>query len=186
VNVLLRFELNVALAALRRIAAHPSRRMTWAVTGAFAVAAIAFDVATSDVASRDLGSWKPSVTAVVIVIAGILALAAFIGARTPLTYGTRAADTIWWHYAGFETGVGQRATTVILTARVTLFVTLGALPIGTLLALAAPQRAGTILALAAAAIADAGDRARFVGFCSAQGRLVRRCAAGRYRRDGSA
>jgi hypothetical protein len=153
VNVLVRFELNVAVAALRRIVAHPSRRVLWAVVVAFAVAAIAFDIATSDVASRDLGRWRPSAPMVAVVVAAVLAFAALVGARTPLTYGTRAADTVWWHYAGFETGVGQRATTAILTARATLFVALGAVPVGALLALAAPQRAGTIVALAAAAIA---------------------------------
>jgi hypothetical protein len=151
-RTLLRFEANIACAALRRIVAHPSRRALWFATGALAAVAVVVDVVTSDVASRDLGSWSPSPLLVAAVAAGILAFAAFIGTRTPLTYGTRAADRIWWHYAGVGTGTGQRATTVILAVRATLILALGAVPIGALLALAAPQRAASIIALAAVVV----------------------------------
>jgi hypothetical protein len=152
VTALLRFEAHVAFGALRRIVTHASRRALWFVTGALAAVAIVFDVVTSDVASRDLGAWTPSPLVVVMVVVGILVFAALVGTRTPLTYGTRAADTIWWRYAGVNTDAGQRATTAILTARATLLIALGAVPIGALLALAAPQRAGAILALAAMVI----------------------------------
>ncbi|HEV2739959.1 MAG TPA: hypothetical protein VGU66_15380 [Candidatus Elarobacter sp.] len=151
-TALLRLEARVAFAALRRILTHPSRRALWFVTGALAATAIAFDVATSDVASRDLGRWTPSPLLVAAVAAGVLAFAALVGRRTPLTYGTRAADTVWWHYAGIDAGAGQRATTAILTLRATALIALGAVPIGALLALAAPQRAGAIVALAAIVI----------------------------------
>ena len=147
-TALLQLEARVAYAAVRRIVTHPSRRALWFVTGALAAAAVAFDVATSDVATRDLGSWTPSPLLVVAVAAGILAFAACIGMRTPLTYGTRAADTVWWHYAGIAAGAGTRATTAILTIRATILIALGAVPIGVLLAVAAPQRAGAIVALA--------------------------------------
>jgi hypothetical protein len=147
-TTLLRLEARVAYAALRRIVTHPSRRALWFVTGALAAAAIAFDIVTSDVATRDLGSWTPSPPLIAAVAAGILAFAAFVGTRTPLTYGTRAADTVWWHYAGIPAGAGTRATTAILTVRATILIALGAVPIGVLLAVAAPQRAGAIVALA--------------------------------------
>ena len=150
---LLRFEARIAFAAVRRIVTHRSRRALWFVTGALAAAAIAFDVVTSDVATRDLGRWTPSPLLVAAVAAGILGFAALVGTRTPLTYGTRAADAVWWHYAGVGTAVGQRATTAILTVRATLLIALGAVPAGVLFALAAPQRAGTILALAAVVVA---------------------------------
>ena len=152
-TVLLPFEARVLFAALRRIAKHPSRRALWLVTGVLALVAIAFDVATSDVASRNLGAWTPSALTVALVATGILAFAALVGTRTPLTYGTRTADAVWWHYAGIDAGIGQRATTAILTVRATIVVALGAGPIGALFALAAPQRAGTILALATVVIA---------------------------------
>ncbi len=151
-TALLRFEARIAFAALRRIVTHPSRRALWFVTGALAAAAIAFDIATSDVASRDLGAWTPSPLLVVAVAAGILAVAALVGSRTPLTYGTRAADAIWWRYAGIGTAAGQAATTGILTVRSTAYVALGAVPIGALLAMAAPQRAAEIIALAAVVV----------------------------------
>ena len=151
-NVLLRLEARVAFAALRRIVTHPSRRILWFGVAALAVVAIVFDVATSDVASRDLGAWRPQAPLVAVVAAGILAFAALVGTRTPLTYGTRPADAVWWHYAGADTGLGQRATTAILTARATIVVALGAIPIGALFAVAAPQLAAAILALAAVAI----------------------------------
>ncbi len=146
--MLLRLEARVVLAALRRIAMRPSRRALWFATGALAAVAIAFDVATSDVASRDLGAWSPSPLLVAAVAAGILAFAALVGSRTPLTYGTRAADATWWHYAGVDTSTGQRATTAILTIRATLLIALGTVPVAAAIALAAPQRAGTIVALA--------------------------------------
>lgn len=145
---LLRFEATIAFAVFRRIVMHPSRRALWFIAGMLAAIAIVVDVVTSDVASRDLGAWSPSPLLVIGVAAGILALAAFVGSRTPLTYGTRAADAIWWRYAAVDTGTGQRATTAILTVRVMLGFSLGGVPIAALLALAAPQRAGTILALA--------------------------------------
>ena len=148
-KLLLRMEARIASAALRRIVTHPARRALWFVTAAFAVIAIAFDIATSDVASRDVGAWRPSALLVAGVAVAMLAFAAFVGTRTPLTYGTRPADRVWWHYAGVDAPAGQRATTAILTARATVFVALGAVPIGALLALAAPQRAGTIVLLAA-------------------------------------
>ncbi|HEY0776344.1 MAG TPA: hypothetical protein VGD56_00100, partial [Gemmatirosa sp.] len=129
-TALLGLEARVAYAALRRIVTHPSRRALWFVTGALAAVAIAFDVATSDVATRDLGSWTPSPLLVAAVAAGILAFAACIGMRTPLTYGTRAADITWWRFAGIATAAGQTATTAILTARATLYVALGAVPVG--------------------------------------------------------
>ncbi|MDQ6942671.1 MAG: hypothetical protein M3169_09185 [Candidatus Eremiobacteraeota bacterium] len=144
----LRFEARIALAVLRRIGMHPSRRALWFIAGMLAAVAIAVDIATSDVASRDLGALSPSPLLVIGVAAGILALAAFVGSRTPLTYGTRAADAIWWRYAGVDAGTGQRATTAILTVRVMLGFAVGGTPIAALLALAAPQRAGTIVALA--------------------------------------
>ena len=152
-KLLLELEAHVAYAVLRRIVTHPSRRVLWFGAAAFAAVAIAFDVATSDVASRDLGAWRPSAPSIVLVSAGILAFAALVGMRTPLTYGTRPADAVWWHYAGIDAVIGQRATTAILTVRATLSVALGAVPAAALLALAAPQRAGTIVALAALVIA---------------------------------
>jgi hypothetical protein len=152
-NALLTLEVRVAFAAVRRIVTHPSRRVLWFGVAALAIVAIVFDVATSDVASRELGAWRPSALLMTLVSAGVLAFAALVGRRTPLTYGTRAADTVWWHYAGADTGLGQRATTAILTARATIAVALGAVPIGGLLALAAPQRAGTIIMLAAVVVA---------------------------------
>jgi hypothetical protein len=148
----LRLELRIAFAALRRIVTQPSRRALWFATGALAAAAIVFDVMTSDVAARDLGRWTPSPLLIAAVSAGILAVAALVGSRTPLTYGTRAADVTWWRYAGVGTADGQRATTAILTARATLSVAAVAAPVGALLALAAPQRAASIIALAAVAV----------------------------------
>ena len=151
-TALLRLELQTVFAALRRIVTHPSRRALWFVTGALAAAAILFDVMTSDVASRDLGTWTPSPLLVAAVAAGIVAFAAFVGSRTPLTYGTRPADITWWRYAGIATTDGQAATTAILTVRATLYIALGAVPVGALLATAAPQRAAGIIALAATVV----------------------------------
>ncbi len=150
---LLRFEARIAFAAVRRIITHQSRRALWFVTGALAAAAIVVDVVTSGVATRDFGRWTPSPLLVAVVSAGILGIAALVGTRTPLTYGTRAADAVWWHYAGVGTAVGQRATTAMLTVRATLLIALGAVPAGVLFAMAAPPRAGTILALAAVLVA---------------------------------
>ena len=152
-NAPLRLETRIAFAASRRIVTHPSRRALWFVVAGLAVAAIAFDVATSGVASRDLGAWRPSVLLIAAVAASVLVLAALVGTRTPLTYGTRAADAVWWRYAGVDTGSGQRATTVILSVRATVFVALGAVPAGALFALAASQRAAVIVALAVVVIA---------------------------------
>lgn len=152
-NAPLRLETRIAFAAFRRIVTHPSRRALWLVVSALAVAAIAFDVATSGVASRDLGAWRPSAPLIAAVAGSVLVLAALVGTRTPLTYGTRAADAVWWRYAGIDTGSGQRATTVILSVRTTVFVALGAVPAGALFALAASQHAAAIVALAAVVIA---------------------------------
>ncbi|HEY0382788.1 MAG TPA: hypothetical protein VGC72_11350 [Candidatus Elarobacter sp.] len=80
-KTVLRFEARIARAALRRIVTHPPRRALWFVTGALAAAAIAFDVVTSDVASRDFGAWWPSPLLVAAVAAAILLIAALAGTR---------------------------------------------------------------------------------------------------------
>jgi hypothetical protein len=151
-KLLLRLELRIVLAALRRIVTHPSRRMLWFGVVALAVAAVAFDIATSGVASRDLGAWRPQAPVIAVAGTAILAFAALIGTRTQLTYGTRAADALWWRFAGVAAGIGERGTTAILTARATVFIALGAIPVSALLALAAPQAAPTIVGLAVVAV----------------------------------
>jgi hypothetical protein len=151
--LLLRQEARLALGALRRAATHPTRRALWIAVGTVAAIAAGFDIATSDVASRNFGSWVPSPAVVVAFAAGVLALAALVGRITPLTYGTRPADAVWWRYGGIGAAAGRRATTAILALRATATIALGAIPLGTVFALAAPQRAHAILVLAAATVA---------------------------------
>jgi hypothetical protein len=151
-TLLLRHEARVVLAALRRVAIHPTRRALWIVVVSIAAVAIGFDIATSDAASRNLGAWAPSPLLLVGAALLVLALAALAGRMTPLTYGTRPADVTWWRYAGIGTQAGRHATTAVLTLRATATIALGAVPLGALFALAAPQRAGSVLLLALVAI----------------------------------
>jgi len=151
-RLLTRWETRVALAGLRRVAIHPTRRGLWIVVAAVATAAFAFDVATSDVASRDLGAWSPDPAAVAAIGLVLFAVAAVAGRWTPLTYGTRTADVIWWRYAGVDTDSGRRATTAVLTLHATVLIALGAAPLALLFALAAPRHAITLVFLALSAI----------------------------------
>ncbi|MBV8369903.1 MAG: hypothetical protein JO036_13400 [Candidatus Eremiobacteraeota bacterium] len=149
---LLRFEATIARAAARRAVRHPTRRTLWSTVGALAVIAFAVEVVTSPNAARTLGAWSPTPVLVLAVCVVVLALAALAGRHTSLTYGTRAADTVWWRYAGVTTQEGQRATTAVLAVRATATVAAVAAPLGVLFASVDPARAGSIILMAVAAI----------------------------------
>lgn len=174
---LVRFEGHLATAALRRVATHPTRRVLWFVVGSLAVAAIAVDIATSGNVSRNVGAWSPTPLTFVLASAAIVAIAALAGTLTPLTYGTRAADRVWWRYAGVGTHAGRRATTAILAVRATVYVAWGALPIGVLFALVAPDRWVAIVALAASMLVLA-PLSVVVAALTARGITARRDAPG--------
>jgi hypothetical protein len=146
-------ERQIVLAAIRRAVRHPTRRTLWIVVVLCALAAAAVEIATSGSASRNLGSWTPRPEIVIAVACAIVAIAALAGRRTTLTYGTRAADTTWWRYAGVDTVAGRRVTTVILAMRTTAIVTAVAVPVGVLFAVADPDRASAIVTMAVAAAA---------------------------------
>jgi len=152
---LLRLEWRIARAAVRRAVRHPTRRLLWMGVVAVALAAAGTDVATSSNAARTLGAWSPSPMLVVAAGCAVVGVAWLAGRYTTLTYGTRAADAIWWRYAGVPTREAERATTVLLAVRTTVIVATVAAPLGALFASADSERAGIIAFMALAAIAVA-------------------------------
>ena len=150
--LLLRLEWRTAVAAARRAIRHPTRRTLWAIVAAAAALAVAVEIATSERASRNLGSWAPSLASIVGVVLAILAVAALAGRGTELPYGTRAPDATWWRYAGVGSDAGRRATTVLLTVRVAVLAMLVAVPCAIVFASADVHRAGTVVTMALAAM----------------------------------
>lgn len=144
----LRHEARIVRAAVRRALSAPSRRGLWAASAGVIAAATVVDLATSGMATRDLGGWHVSPAVLIATVVGFLALAVAVGRITPRSYGTRAADAVWWRYAGIASRDGERGTAVIVTMRAFAAVAAIALPLGAAFALAAPDRAGIIVAIA--------------------------------------
>jgi hypothetical protein len=144
----LRHEAGIVRAAVRRALSAPSRRALWTACGVVVVVATVIDLVTSGMATRNLGGWHVSSGVLIAAVVGILALAVAVGRITPPSYGTRAADAVWWRYAGIARREGERSTEVIVTMRAFAAVAAIALPLGAAFALAAPDRAGVIVGLA--------------------------------------
>jgi hypothetical protein len=137
-------------AALRSLFQRPSRRALWivVVTGVFG--AFVFDVATANVAHRDLGSLRLSPVIIAGAVIAALTLAAITGAMNPRPCGTRAADAIWWRYSGISRDRAERDTATILSIRTALLFGVVALPLGVAFAFAAPEHAASIVTAAVA------------------------------------
>ncbi len=147
------FEARLVRAAVRRLIAQPGRRAAWAAVSAAMFVACAVDIATGDMAHRNLGALTLPPWLVVAAVATVIVIAVLSGRTITRPYGTRAADLVWWRYAGIERRAAERATATILIVRTACTFGLVALPLGAAFAFALPAEAPAIMVLVASATA---------------------------------